>query len=142
MPAPHTDRPPATRQDPAPDASIGDLVGEITTDLTHLVRTEVDLAKAELKEQGGQAGQAAGLYGGSGYATGLALALASLAAVFGLDHVMDRAWAALIVAAVWAVVGAVLYVTGRKRMHAVRLTPERSIDSLKEDATWARHPTG
>lgn len=136
--APHT----AHGHDRDREASVGALVGEVTHDLTRLVRTEVELAKAELKEQGRPAGQAAGLYGGSGYATGLALALASLAAVFGLDHVMDRAWAALIVAAVWAVVGAVLYATGRRRMRSVRLTPERSLDSLKEDAKWARHPTG
>jgi O-antigen/teichoic acid export membrane protein len=65
----------------------------------------------------------------------------SLAAVFGLANVMDAGWAALIVTAVWAVIAAVLYVMGRSRMREVSPKPEQTMQTLKEDAQWARHPT-
>ncbi|MGW5737163.1 MULTISPECIES: phage holin family protein [Streptomyces] len=123
------------------DMSVGELIGDLTGDLSRLFRDEVELAKAELKEEAAKAGKAAGLYGGAGYAAGLAVLLASLAAVFGLRHVIDLAWAALVVTAVWAVIGAALHSAGRKRMRTVRPTPERAVESLKEDAKWARHPT-
>lgn len=133
-----------TQQAPPPpvsagEPSIGDLVGEISTDLSQLVRDEIQLAKAELKQESAKAGKAAGMLGGAGYAGHLVLLLGSLTAIFALAHVMDEAWAALIVTAVWAVVGAVLYVNGRKRLRTVHLKPEQTVDSLKEDAQWARH---
>jgi hypothetical protein len=123
------------------DVSVGQLVNEIAGDLSRLLHEEVELAKAEIKEQTTRAGKGAGMLGGAGYAGHLTLLLGSLAVVFAFRHVMDLAWAALLVTAVWAIVGAVLYVTGRKRLRTVQLKPEKSIDSLKEDAKWARHPT-
>ncbi|MBZ4016275.1 hypothetical protein CCS38_11085 [Streptomyces purpurogeneiscleroticus] len=120
---------------------MGELISDVTSDLTRLVRNEFALAKAELKEEGRKAGRAAGMYGSAGYAAGLTLLLASLAAVYGLAHVIDLAWAALVMAAVWAVVGAALYAAGRRRMRSVQPTPERAKDSLREDVKWARHPT-
>ncbi|GAA4191768.1 phage holin family protein [Microbispora amethystogenes] len=51
---------------------------------------------------------------------------------------MDLAWAALIVAAVWAVIGAVLFARGKERMREVNPTPEQTIETLKEDVQWAR----
>lgn len=126
---------------PSPDPSIGELVGEIGDDLTQLVRGEIELAKAEIKQEATRAGKAAGMLAGSGYAGHLVLLMGSLAAIFGLAHVVDLAWAALIVTGFWAVVGAVLFVMGRKRMRAVQVKPERTAESLKEDARWARTRT-
>ncbi|MFS0697075.1 phage holin family protein [Streptomyces nitrosporeus] len=128
-------------QAPSSDPSLGELVGEISDDLTRLVRTEIELAKAEVKQEAAQAGKAGGMLAGSGYAVHLVLLLGSLAGIFGLAHVVDIAWAALIVTALWAVVGAVLFVTGRSRLKAVRVKPERTAQTLKEDAKWARNPT-
>jgi len=78
---------------------------------------------------------------GAGYAGHLVMVLASFTVVFALGNVMNLAWAALIVTALWGAAGAVLYTSGRKRLKAVRLTPEQTIETLKEDAAWARHPT-
>lgn len=125
----------------ASDPSIGDLIGEIGQDLSQLVRDEIELAKAEIKQESAKAGKAVGMLGGAGYAGHVVLLFASLTVVFALANVMDPAWAALIVTALWAVVGAVLYVTGRKRLRAVNLKPEQTVETLKEDARWARHPT-
>ncbi|MFF3314901.1 phage holin family protein [Streptomyces sp. NPDC003035] len=123
------------------EQSIGDLIGAIGSDLSQLVRDEIELAKAEIKQESTKAGKAVGMLGGAGYAGHLVLLLGSLTAIFALAHVMDLAWAALIVTAVWAVVGAVLYTTGRKRLRAVNLKPEQTMETVKEDARWARHPT-
>ncbi|WP_299531795.1 phage holin family protein [uncultured Streptomyces sp.] len=130
------------RTTPAPsDPSVGELVGEISNDLTRLVRGEIELAKAEIKQEATKAGKAAGMLAGAGYAGHLFLLMGSLAAVFGLAHWVGLAWAALIVTGVWALVGAVLFVTGRKRLRAVQVTPERTAETLKEDARWARNRT-
>ncbi|QNE73487.1 phage holin family protein [Streptomyces finlayi] len=131
---------PSTRT-PSADPSVGELVGAISEDLSRLVRAEMELAKTEIKQETAKAGKAAGMLGGAGYAGHLVLLLGSLAAVFGLAHLVDIAWAALIVTAFWALVGAVLFMRGRKQLRAVRVTPERTVESLKEDAQWARNPT-
>ncbi|MFI0192585.1 phage holin family protein [Streptomyces sp. NPDC017086] len=120
---------------------MGRLLSAVTSDLQTLFRQEIELAKAEVREEGTRAGKAAGMYGGAGFAGYLVLLFLSLAAVFGLANVMDGGWAALIVAAVWAVVAAVLYQQGRSRMRAVSPKPERTVETMKENAQWARHPT-
>ena len=132
---------PDPAQERAGSASLGDLVSEITDDISQLVRDEIELAKAEIKQEAGKAGKAGGMLAGAGYAGHLVLLLASLTVVFALGNVMDLAWAALIVTVLWATAGAVLYSTGRKRLKAVRLKPEQTLETLKEDAAWARHPT-
>ncbi|MFI2781144.1 phage holin family protein [Streptomyces sp. ALB3] len=137
----HTTGPTGSTQVPSADPSVGELVGEISDDLTRLVRGEIDLAKAEMKQEATRAGKAAGMLAGSGYAGHLVLLMGSLAAVFGLARLVDLAWAALIVAALWALVGAALFVIGRKRMRAVRVKPERTTETLKEDVRWARNRT-
>ncbi|MFD9359551.1 phage holin family protein [Streptomyces sp. NPDC060031] len=125
----------------ASEQSIGDLIGEIGQDMSQLVRDEIELAKAEIKQESAKAGKAVGMLGGAGYAGHVVLLFGSLALVFALANVMDPAWAALIVTLLWAVVGGVLYVMGRGRLRTVNLKPEQTVETLKEDARWARHPT-
>ncbi|AYN41664.1 phage holin family protein [Streptomyces dangxiongensis] len=132
---------PGVPRPPERDASVGQLLSVVTSDLQTLFRQEVELAKAEIREEGTRAGKAAGMYGGAGFAGYMVLLFLSLAAVLGLANVMDGGWAALIVAAVWAVVAAVLYQKGRSRMRTVSPKPERTVETMKENAEWARHPT-
>ncbi|WP_234381641.1 MULTISPECIES: phage holin family protein [unclassified Streptomyces] len=129
------------RATPSDEPSVGDLLSEISADVSRLVRDEIELAKAEIKQESTKAGKAVGMLGGAGYAGHVVVLMGSLTAIFALAHAVDIAWAALIVTAVWAVVAAVLYTTGRKRLRGVNLKPERTVESLKEDARWARHPT-
>ncbi|MFF3737928.1 phage holin family protein [Streptomyces sp. NPDC002566] len=130
---------------PAPPRAGGDSVGEllsvVTSDVQTLFHQEVELAKAEVRQEATKAGKAAGMYGGAGFGGYMVLLFLSLAAVLGLANVMDGGWAALIVAAVWAVIAAVLYQRGRTRMRAVAPKPERTVETMKENAEWARHPT-
>jgi hypothetical protein len=122
--------------------SIGELIGEISDDLSKLFRQEVELAKAELKQEAGKAGKAAGMLGAAGFAGYLTVLLLSFALVFALANVMDHGWAFLIVAVIWGIVGAVLYAGGRKKIKDVSPMPSRTVETLKEDAKWLKNPTG
>ncbi len=124
------------------ETSIGDLIGNISDDLSTLFRQEVELAKAELKQEAAKAGKAGGMLGGAALAGYFTVLLLSFALVFALDAVMPAGWAALIVAALWGVVGAVLYVTGKKKLKTVDPLPHRTVDTIKEDARWLKNPTG
>jgi putative superfamily III holin-X len=124
------------------DKSIGQLIGDISDDLSRLFRQEVELAKAEVRQEASKAGKAAGMLGGAGLAGYMVVVLLSLAAVFGLGNVMDLGWAALVVAVVWAVVGAVLYANGRRKLRTVSPVPKQTVETLREDAQWMKNPTG
>ncbi|MEV4195975.1 phage holin family protein [Streptomyces toxytricini] len=135
-------RPPGPRPGLSPagaEPSLGTLVGEVGADLSLLVRDEIELAKAELKEETAKAAKAGSLLGGAGYAGHLALLLGSLTVVFALSYLMPAACAALTVTVLWAVAGAVMYAAGRRRMREVHMKPEQTVETLKEDARWARH---
>jgi Na+/melibiose symporter-like transporter len=126
---------PVTGEPGRPDVSnvsVGRLVGEIGEDLSTLMRQELALARAEITQELTKAGKAAGPLGGAGFAGYMLLLFASFAAWWGLANVMDQSWAALIVGAVWAVIGAVLYAVGRRRLREVHPTPERTAETLKE----------
>jgi hypothetical protein len=113
-------------------ASVGDLVGRVTQDLSTLMRQEFDLAKAEIRREIRKSGKAAGMFGGAGFAGYMVLLFGSIAVWWGLANVMDQSWAALIVAAVWAVIGVVLYTAGRDRIKQVNPKPERTVETVKE----------
>ncbi|WP_437064570.1 phage holin family protein [Streptomyces sp. enrichment culture] len=132
---------PQPRGQDGQDSSVGELLSTVTSDVQQLFRQEVELAKAEVRQEATKAGRAAGMYGGAGFAGYMVALLLTLAAMFGLANVMDLGWAALIVTAIWAVIGLILYRRGRERMRTVSPKPEQTIQTLKEDAQWARHPT-
>ena len=100
--------------------SLGELMRQVTEDLSTLLRKEVELAKAEVREEGKKAGKAAGFYGGAGFGGYLVALFLSLALWAGLSNVMDPGWAAGIVAIIWAIIAAVLYSMGRSNARRVR----------------------
>ena len=134
------------RQDPRPEevaeTSVGELIGNISNDLSTLFRQEVELAKVELKAEAAKAGKAGGMLGGAAFAGYLAVVLLSFALVFALDAIMPLGWAALIVAVIWGIIGAVLFLNGKKKLKTVDPMPRRTVDTLKEDAQWLKNPTG
>ncbi|SDG57233.1 Putative Holin-X, holin superfamily III [Lentzea fradiae] len=121
--------------------SLGDLVSDLTGDLSKLMRQELELAKAELRQEAAKAGKATGMLAAAGFAGYLTTVLLSLALVFALGAVMPLGWAALVVAVLWGIAGAVLYTSGRAKLRTVNPKPERTVETLKEDAEWAKHPT-
>ena len=118
--------------------SLGEIVGDLSTDLTTLVKQELTLARTELKEEAAKAGKGAGMLGGAGVAGLLALILGSFALAYLLDNWMPVELAFLIVTLVWAIVGAVLAARGRKELKNANPQLPETQQTLKEDAAWAR----
>jgi hypothetical protein len=113
-------------------SSVGELIGEVSRDLSTLMRQELELAKAEIKQEITKAGRAAGMFGGAGLAGYMLLFFLSITVWWALANVMDEAWAALIVAGVWGLVSSVLYVLARGQLRLVSPQPERTVDTLKQ----------
>ncbi|MFE0590737.1 phage holin family protein [Micromonospora echinospora] len=103
--------------------SIGQLLADASRDLSTLLRQEVQLAKAELRQEARTAGTVAAMVAAAAIAALLTLLFLSHALWWGLSNVMDQSWAALIVAVLWAVVGGVLAVRARKQLSAIRTLP-------------------
>jgi hypothetical protein len=120
------------------DESVGQIVSQLTTDLGELTRQELALARAEFQVEAKKAGKGAGMLGGAAFAGWMVALFVSLTVMWALDEAMDLIWAALIVAAVWAVVAAVLAMTGRKELREVNPKPDQTVESLKEDAKWLK----
>jgi hypothetical protein len=121
---------------------IGELLKELANETGTLVRQELELAKAEVREKGRQAGPGFGMWGAAA-AVGL-MAVGSLTATFilALDGAIANWLAALIVTLVYAALAGLLYARGKQRVHkAGSPVPEQTVETLKEDVQWAKHPT-
>jgi uncharacterized membrane protein YqjE len=118
---------------------VGELVKEVTQDLTTLFNQELELAKLEVKAEAKKAGKTAGAFGGAGVAGYFAVLFASLTLMFALAYLFDNiAWAALVVTVLWAIVGAVLFSRAKKQAAEINPKPEMTVQTLKEDAQWAK----
>jgi hypothetical protein len=114
------------------NASVGELVGHVAQDLSTLMRQELELAKAEVKQEVTKTAKGAGMLGGAGFAGYMVLLFGSIAAWWGLANLMDQGWAALIVTGIWAVIAAVLFAVGRARLKQVNPKPEQTVETVKE----------
>jgi uncharacterized membrane protein YqjE len=123
---------------PREDRSLGQIVGDISQDLSALVRQEMDLAKTELRQEATTAGKGVGMLAGAALAGLLTLIFLSWTLVWLLDNVMAVELAALIVAVLWAVVTGVLASMGRKKLQEANPQLPQTQQSLKEDAAWVR----
>ncbi|MGZ4451914.1 MAG: phage holin family protein [Nocardioides sp.] len=118
--------------------SLGDIVGDIATDLTTLIKQELELAKTEAKDAAVKAGKGAGMFGGAGVAALLMLISLTLTLIWLLDGWMPREVAALIVTVVWAVIAGVLALRGRTEIKQMNPPLETTQKTLKEDVQWAK----
>jgi putative superfamily III holin-X len=114
------------------DVSLGELLGNVSRDLSTLMRQEVSLAKAEIRAEAVKAGKGAGMLAVACLAGWLTVLFASIALWWALANVMDEGLAALIVAVLWAVIGGVLYATGRRALRSMNPIPERTVDTVKQ----------
>ena len=137
--------PPPASGPPAPghgqtsdQRSLGEIVSDVTQDLTTLIRQEIDLAKTELKEEGTKAAKGAGMLGGAGLAGYFTVLFLSVTLMFVLDEFLDRWLAALIVTVLWAIATAMLALLGKKRLQASRPELPQTQETLKEDVRWAK----
>lgn len=114
------------------DVSAGQLISDISRDMSTLMRQEVELAKVELKHEAVKAGKGAGMLGGAGLAGYFLALFLSIALWEALSSFMPRGWAALIVAVLWGAVAAVLFVQGRKQLKQVNPKPEQTVETIQE----------
>lgn len=115
----------------AASTSLGDLLGEVSRDISTLMRQEVALAKAELKESATKSAKAAGLMGAAGYGALMAVFFLSLGLWWALGTLMGGGWAGVVVAVIWAVIALILFVIGRGQLKQVEGAPQTA-ETLKE----------
>ena len=118
--------------------SLGQIVGDITSDMSTLVRQEIDLAKTELKQEVGKLGKGAGMLGAAGLAGYFTLFFLSFALTYLLDNWLPVELAALIVALLWGIAAAVLALRGRKEIKKANPQLPVTQQTLKEDVQWAK----
>ncbi len=123
--------------EPLDGQPIGVIVTELKDDLTRLLNEQLAMAKVELKQEGRRAGKGAGLLGTAGFAGYMVLMFGSLAAVYGLGHLLGNGWAALIVTGVWALIALVTALAGRAQLKKMS-APQQTIAAFKENLAWAR----
>jgi hypothetical protein len=123
--------PGAASPDPS-NASVGELIGHVAQDLSLLMRQELELAKAEVKQEVTKTAKGAGMLGGAGFAGYMVVLFASIALWWGLANLMDQGWAALVVTGIWAVIAAGLFAVGRARLKQVNPKPEQTVETVKE----------
>lgn len=111
--------------------SIGELLSDVGQDITTLLRQEVELAKAEVRQSVTRAGKGAGMFAGAGLAGYMVLLFVSVAGWWGLGDAVGRGWAALVVAGVWLIIGAALALMGRTEMKSVTGLPQTA-DTIKK----------
>jgi len=112
---------------------IGSLKN-LTSDLGQLVRSEIALAKSELHDSVVRVGTGAGLFGGAGVVGLFAVEFLLLAAMFGIAAVTSLWLGALVVGVVLGIIGAVLAMSGKKKLQSAGEGPAHAIEQIKSDA--------
>ena len=132
-----TDPAPAARPDlPSKDEpTIGRLVGDATRDISTLVRSEIALAKTELKVSVKAGGLGVGLFAGAAFLGLLAVIMLSVAIAYFIHMTgLDLAWCFLIVFALYVLVAGLLALVGLRKVKQVK-APERAIHQAQETTT-------
>ncbi|WP_371406593.1 phage holin family protein [Kribbella sp. NBC_00662] len=114
------------------EPTVGQLVANASKELSSLVRSEVELAKTELKKTAVAAGTGAGLFAAAAFLALLAVILLSIAAAYGLTAAgLHPAIAFLIVAGAFLLIGAILVFIGMRALKSAK-GPERTIETSKQ----------
>jgi MFS family permease len=121
------------------DNSLADLARQLSNQTTELVRHEVELAKAELRDKGKRAGIGAGMFGGAGAFGVYALGALTAAIIAGIAEALPVWASALIVAALYGAVAGILALRGKKKVQeATPPLPEETVQSVKEDVRYTK----
>jgi hypothetical protein len=121
------------------ERSLGDLFSDLSRETTTLVRKEVQLAKAELTQSATEAARGIGMLVAGGAVAYAGLLFLLLAIVFGLIEVGWDPWvSALVVGLVVVAIGAILVLRARESLKPANLAPQKTVETLKEDAAWAK----
>ncbi len=121
--------------------SIAEVLQDILANVQSIIRSEVRLAKTEVTEEVTKAARAAGVMAGGAVVSLFAVWLLLLAILFALAKVLPLWAAAIVLFVILAVVSAVLMMAGRKRFQTVHTTPEKTIETMKENVEWVKNQT-
>jgi lipopolysaccharide export LptBFGC system permease protein LptF len=128
-----------TRADSDQQASVAELVKQLSEQTSRLARQEVQLAKAELAVKGKRAGIGAGMFGGAGVFGLYAVGALTATAILALATAVAPWLAALIVTVVLGVIAGALALQGKTKVQqATPPVPEQATESVKEDVQWAK----
>jgi hypothetical protein len=123
------------------DASLGELVAVASRDVSLLIRQEVELVKTEVKATATSAGLGTAFLGGAAFLGVFAFMAITFAAAEGLVAAgIGRAYSFLIVTGAYLIVAGLLALFGVARLKKVG-PPERTIQTVKDDVAWIKHPT-
>ncbi len=123
------------------ERSFANIVEDIVSNFQDIVRSEVRLAKAEVREEAAKAGKAGRMLGAGAVLALYALGFLLLTCVYALELAVDPWLAALIVAVIAGAAGGVMIRGGVKKMQGVHTRPEKTIDTMKENLEWAKRQT-
>lgn len=104
--------------------SIGEILGDVSRDVTTLMRQEVELAKAELRQSTSKAGKGVAMFAGAAVAGLLFLVFLSVCAWQAIGKYTGYGWSALIVAVIWAIIAGILAAVGKKEFDKIRGLPQ------------------
>jgi hypothetical protein len=128
------------RNGAADDRPLAELMRDLSQQSTELIRQEIELAKAELRQKGKAAGIGAGAFGAAGLIALFAVGALTACLILALATAMDAWLAALIVAVVYLAAAGVAALVGKgKVQEAIPPAPEEAIESAKEDVQWTKH---
>ena len=121
------------------DRSLGELFAELSRETTELVRQEIALARTEMTQKAVSVGKDVGFLAVGGAVAYAGLLALVAAAILALGAAIGHMWlAALIVAVIVMLIGYFLVRRGLDNLRQQSLTPTQTIDTLKEDAAWAK----
>jgi hypothetical protein len=124
------------------ERSTADLVKDLSRQASALVRQEIQLAKTEMTEKATDAGVGGAAFAGAAVSALLALGALTAFLILAFATAMPAWAAALIVTVLWAIVGGALALFGREKLRDMGgPVPEKTVETLKEDIEWLKHPT-
>jgi hypothetical protein len=121
--------------------SITQILQDIVNHLSDIIRSEVRLAKTEVKQDATHFAKAGRWIGAAGVLALYAVGFVLLSAVYGLQGVMPPWLAALLVGVAVGMVAVTLYLTGRKKLAQANLRPNKTIQTLEDNVTWFKRQT-
>ena len=124
------------------ERGFGELIKELASQTSTLVRQEIRLAQAEVTQKGKVAGRGAGMLAGAAVAALLGLGALTAVLIVALDAAMPLWLAALIVTLLWLVVAAALGMAGKNALQASTPPAPQTVETVKEDIQWAKTQTG
>jgi uncharacterized membrane protein YqjE len=120
------------------ERSLSDVLQAIIRNVQEIVRSEVRLAKTEIREEAVKAKSSAVLLGAGAVAAGFGILFLLLTIFYSLAFLMPFWASALVVGAALAIIASVMLTAGIKQFKQIQFTPERTVETIKENVEWAK----